>query len=54
MEQLVEFAGNHVMLVAAFLFILALLSWNLIADPGSKGSAAAPTPASSDGLARLS
>jgi rhodanese-related sulfurtransferase len=38
MEQLIEFIGNHPLLVAAFFFILALVIWNLIADPGSKGS----------------
>jgi rhodanese-related sulfurtransferase len=36
MEQLVEFAGNHVVLVAAFFVILSALLWNLIADPGGK------------------
>lgn len=38
MDQLIEFAGNHLLLVSAFLVILALLAWNLIANPGSKGS----------------
>lgn len=38
MDQLIEFAGNHVFLVSAFLFILALLIWNLVTDPGSKGA----------------
>lgn len=38
MEQLIEFAGNHTFMVAAFLAILSLLVWNLISDPGSKGA----------------
>jgi len=38
MEQLLAFSGNHLMLVSAFLVILALLIWNLISDPGSKGA----------------
>jgi rhodanese-related sulfurtransferase len=38
MEQLIEFAGNHTLMVAAFFFILALLIWNLVTDPGSKGA----------------
>lgn len=38
MEQLIEFAGNHLTLVAAFVVILALLIWNLITDPASKGA----------------
>lgn len=38
MEQLIEFAGNHTAMVAAFLVIAGLLAWNLIADPGSKGA----------------
>ena len=37
MEQLIEFSGNHLVMVVAFFFILALLIWNLITDPGSKG-----------------
>ncbi len=36
MEQYLEFAGNHLILVSAFFVILALLAWNLIADPGGK------------------
>lgn len=36
MEQLVEFAGNHVLLVSAFFVILAALTWNLVVDPGGK------------------
>lgn len=38
MEQLIEFAGNHTFMVAAFLVILTLLIWNLVADPGGKGA----------------
>lgn len=38
MQQLIEFAGNHLVLVAAFIVILALLAWNLIANPAGKGS----------------
>jgi rhodanese-related sulfurtransferase len=38
MEQLLEFAGNHTFMVAAFLVILTLLIWNLVTDPGSKGA----------------
>ena len=38
MEQLIEFAGNHTLMVSAFLVILTLLAWNLITDPGSKGA----------------
>ncbi len=38
MDQLIEFAGNHLLLVTAFIVILALLTWNLIANPGGKGS----------------
>ena len=38
MEQLIEFAGHHLVMVAAFLVILSLLAWNLITDPGSKGA----------------
>ena len=37
-HQLVEFASNHALLVAAFFAILAMLAWNLITDPGAKGS----------------
>lgn len=38
MDQLIEFAGNHTLLVTAFLVILALTVWNLVANPGAKGS----------------
>lgn len=36
MEQLVEFAGNHALLVGAFLVVLSALIWNLVTDPGGK------------------
>lgn len=36
MEQLLEFAGNHAMLVSAFFIVLSALAWNLVADPGGK------------------
>jgi rhodanese-related sulfurtransferase len=36
MEQLLEFAGNHVVLVAAFFVVLSALLWNLATDPGGK------------------
>jgi rhodanese-related sulfurtransferase len=36
MEQIVEFATNHVLLVGAFVAVLAALIWNLVADPGGK------------------
>jgi rhodanese-related sulfurtransferase len=38
MEQLIEFAGNHVVLVIAPFVIIALLAQNLIAGTGGKGS----------------
>ncbi|WP_078117771.1 rhodanese-like domain-containing protein [Thiosocius teredinicola] len=38
MEQLLEFAGNHTLLVGAFLAVLAALAWNLITDPGGKNA----------------
>ncbi len=37
MEQLLEFAGNHIELVAALAVILALLTKNLLDDVGGKG-----------------
>ena len=37
MHQLLEFAGNHLILVAAFIAILALLIHNLASDMGGKG-----------------
>ena len=36
MEQIMEFAGNHVVLVSAFFVILSLLIINLATDPGGK------------------
>lgn len=36
MEQLLEFAGNHTLLVGAFFAVAAALTWNLIADPAGK------------------
>lgn len=36
MDQLIEFAGNHVILVGAFSFILILLLVNIASDGGSK------------------
>jgi len=36
MEQVMEFAGNHVVLVSAFFVILSLLVINLATDPGGK------------------
>lgn len=36
MEQYLEFAANHALLVAAFFAILGALAWNLIANPGGK------------------
>ena len=38
MEQLLEFAGNHTLLVGAFMAVLTALIWNLIADPGGKNA----------------
>ncbi len=37
MEQLVEFAGNHLALVAAFAVIVVLLAQNFMSDMGGKG-----------------
>jgi rhodanese-related sulfurtransferase len=36
MAQLIEFAGNHLVLVSAFFFILALLMVNLVQAGGSR------------------
>jgi len=36
MEQLLEFATNHFLLVTAFGGVLAALMWNLATDPGGK------------------
>ena len=38
MEQFVEFAGNHSLLVIAFIGVLAALIWNLVANPGGKNA----------------
>jgi len=38
MEQLIEFAGNHLALVAALAVILFLLAQNILADVGGKGA----------------
>jgi len=38
MEQLFEFAGNHLALVAALAVILFLLAQNMVADMGGKGA----------------
>jgi rhodanese-related sulfurtransferase len=37
-QQLLEFAGNHTLLVAAFMAVLTALIWNLVADPGGKNA----------------
>lgn len=36
MEQYIEFAGNHLLLVSAFVVVASALLWNLIANPGGK------------------
>lgn len=36
MEQYIQFAGNHLILVSAFMVVLAALVWHLVADPGGK------------------
>lgn len=36
MEQYVEFATNHLMLVSAWVIVASALLWNLIANPGGK------------------
>ena len=38
MELLLEFAGNHSLLVTAFVGVLAALIWNLATDPGGKNA----------------
>jgi rhodanese-related sulfurtransferase len=38
MEQIIEFATNHAVLVGAFAVVLSALVWNLIADPGGKNA----------------
>ncbi|MBT8428713.1 MAG: rhodanese-like domain-containing protein [Gammaproteobacteria bacterium] len=37
-QQLLEFAGNHMLLVAAFMAVLTALIWNLVTDPGGKNA----------------
>ena len=36
MEQYVEFATNHLVLVSAWVIVASALLWNLIANPGGK------------------
>lgn len=36
MDQYIEFASNHVLLVSAFCVVAALLIWNLVSNPGGK------------------
>lgn len=36
MEQYLEFAGNHIWLVSAFLITLGALTWHLVSNPGGK------------------
>lgn len=38
MEQLLEFAANHTLLVGGFAAVLAALIWNLVTDPGGKNA----------------
>lgn len=38
MEQLLEFAANHTLLVTAFAVVLSALLWNLATDPGGKNA----------------
>ncbi len=38
MEQVLEFAGNHALLVGAFMAVVVALAWNLISDPGGKNA----------------
>lgn len=38
MEQVLEFAGNHTLLVTAFIAILGALIWNLVSDSGGKNA----------------
>lgn len=47
MEQLFEFAGNHLILVSALVAVLFLLAQNLLSDMGGKGSV---TPQQATGL----
>lgn len=36
MEQLIEFAGNHALLVALFAAVLLALAWHIITDTGGR------------------
>jgi len=36
MEQLLEFAGNHPLLIGAFVVVSSALVWNFISEPGGK------------------
>jgi rhodanese-related sulfurtransferase len=38
MEQLIEFVGNHLILVIGFLIVSAMLAQNIYADLGSSGN----------------
>ncbi len=38
MEQFLEFASNHPLLVAAFFVVASALMWNLVMDPGGKNA----------------
>ena len=38
MEQIFEFAGNHLALIAALVVVLFLLGQNILADMGGKGA----------------
>ncbi len=38
MDQLLEFAANHTLLVGAFLVVLSALAWHVVSDPGGKGA----------------
>ena len=38
MEQYLEFAGNHLVLVSAFVVVLGALIWNLLGSTGGKNN----------------
>lgn len=38
MEQIIEFAGNHPILVGAFVVVLVALVFNFVTDPGGKNA----------------
>ncbi|MCB1801517.1 MAG: rhodanese-like domain-containing protein [Gammaproteobacteria bacterium] len=38
MEQLLEFAGNHTLLLVAFFIVLSALLWNIVSDPSGKNA----------------